>query len=355
MMSDFERWQEVKAIVQAALDLPEEERTSYLVAACGNDDGLRREVEAILAVSSTRADFFDNYQVLPPGLRRVELVEGDEAGPYRIIGPLGEGGMGLVYLAQDTRVDRKVALKILPRRLTHEQELLARLQHPNIAIFFDSGVTENGYGYFAMEYVEGEPFTDYCERKGLALKERLKLFLQVCDAVSFAHRNLVVHRDIKPSNILVTADGQPKLLDFGIAKLLPSDEDLLTLTRPEERPLTIAFASPEQLHGERTTTATDIYSLGVLLCLLLTGRLPYLVKSYHDFPWAIRNMEPERPSRLVLKETTPEPRNPLFPPVESHAIPPRLYAIGRPEFGLFRPCLRPIKGRLTPPASRLRP
>lgn len=302
MMSDFERWQEVKAIVQAALDLPDEERTSYLDAVWGNDADLRREVEALLAVSSTRADFFDNYQALPPGLRRPELAEGEIVGHYRIIRPLGEGGMGAVYLAQDSEVSRKVALKILPHRLTQEQEFLARLQHPNIAVFFDSGTTRDGFGYFAMEYIEGEPITLYCEQKSLSIKERLGLFLQVCDAVSFAHRNLVVHRDIKPSNILIDSDGRPKLLDFGIAKLLPADKELLTRTRPEERSLTLAFASPEQLEGERTTTATDIYSLGVLLCLLLTGRLPYAVKSYHDLPWAIRNMEPEKPSHLVVKE-----------------------------------------------------
>src|SRR6185295_4692137 len=145
-MTDFERWQEVKAIVQEALDRPENERASYLDEACRGDEELSREVEALLAVSSARADFFDNYQALPPGLRRPELAEGEIVGHYRITRPLGEGGMGRVYLAEDSEVSRRVALKILPRRLTQEQELHARLQHQNIAVFFDSGTTRDGFG-----------------------------------------------------------------------------------------------------------------------------------------------------------------------------------------------------------------
>ncbi len=300
-MIDLERWDEIKEIVQAALDRPEEVRARYLDETCGEDKELRREVNALLAVSETDARFIDDLQVLPPSMRRANLAEGDLAGPYKIIRPLGEGGMGVVYLAQDTRVDRKVALKVGARRLSHEQTFLARLRHDNIATFYDCGTTQDGCGYFAMEHVDGEPIDRYCDRKGLPVRERLQLFLEVCDAVGFAHRKLVVHRDIKPSNILVAEDGKPRLLDFGIAKNIAPDAHSLTLTRPEDRAITLAFASPEQLAGEQTDTATDIYSLGVLLCLLLTGRLPYAVKSYHDLPWAIRNMEPEKPSRLVLK------------------------------------------------------
>lgn len=300
-MNDFERWQEVKAIVQAALDLPEEERTSYLDAAYGNDADLRREVEALLAVSSTRADFFDDFQVVPESLQTATFTEGEIVGSYRIVRPLGKGGMGAVYLAEDLEHDRRVALKAMPRSskrlLQEEKRLLAKLQHPNIATLYDSGQTESGFGYFIMEYVEGEPITAYCESHALSLRKRLELFLAVCDAVAFAHRNLIVHRDIKPSNILVTEEGTPKLLDFGIAKLLPSGPSL----QPETISFTEAFASPEQLQGEHTTTATDIYSLGVLLCLLLTGRLPYAAKRYEDLPWAIRNMDPEKPSELILK------------------------------------------------------
>lgn len=302
-MIDLERWSEIKAIVQEALDRPAEERTTYLAEACHGDDELRQEVEALLAVSSARADFFDDFQIVPLGLQTMILKEGDCIGLFRIIRQIGKGGMSTVYLAEDTEHGRPVALKTVPRRsekaLLQEKRLLAKLQHPNIAILYDSGQSKEGFGYFIMEYVEGEPITTYCETRKLSVQDRLRLFLTVCDAVSFAHRNLVVHRDIKPSNILVTKYGQPKLLDFGIAKFLPPEPSLPQL---EERAYTIAFASPEQLEGEHTTTATDVYSLGVLLCVLLTGRLPYPVKSYDDLPWAIRNMEPEIPSQLALKD-----------------------------------------------------
>lgn len=299
---DLSRWQEIKNLVLEALDLPEEERNSYLDAICSNEADLRQEVEALLAVSSTRANLFDDFQLVPQSLQTVTFTEGEVVGSYRIVRPIGKGGMGAVYLAEDIKHDRHVALKAMPRTtkrlLQEEKRLLAKLQHPNIATLYDSGQTKSGFGYFIMEYVEGEPITDYCERHGLSLRERLELFLLVCDAVAVAHRNLIVHRDIKPSNILVTKEGVAKLLDFGIAKLLPSDHSL----QPEAISFTEAFASPEQLRGEQTTTATDVYSLGVLLCLLLTGRLPYPIKRYEDLPWAIRNMEPEKPSDIILKE-----------------------------------------------------
>jgi serine/threonine protein kinase/Tfp pilus assembly protein PilF len=302
-MIDLERWPEIKAIVQAALDLSDEERASYLCEICGDDEGLRREVETLLSVSTTRADFFDDFQVVPEHLQTATFIEGETVGPYRIIRRIGQGGMGAVYLAYDPEHDRSVALKVMPRSswrlLREEKRLLARLQHPNIAILHDSGQTKSGFGYFVMEYIDGEPITAYCDAQRLSLQKRLELFLAVCDAVSVAHRSLIVHRDIKPSNILVTHNkGIPKLLDFGIAKLLPSEPSL----QPEAISFTEAFASPEQLKGEHTTTATDIYSLGVLLCLLLTGSLPYPVKKYEDLPWAIRNMKPEKPSQLILKD-----------------------------------------------------
>jgi serine/threonine protein kinase/Tfp pilus assembly protein PilF len=301
-MIDLERWPEIKAIVQAALDLSDEERGPYLDEVCGSDEGLRREVEALLFVSTTRADFFDDFQVVPEHLQTATFTEGETVGPYRIIRRIGQGGMGAVYLAYDPEHDRSVALKVMPRSswrlLREEKRLLAKLQHPNIAILHDSGQTKSGFGYFVMEYIDGEPITTYCDAQRLSLQKRLNLFLAVCDAVSVAHRSLIVHRDIKPSNILVTHEGVPKLLDFGIAKLLPSEPSL----QPEAISFTEAFASPEQLKGEHTTTATDIYSLGILLCLLLTGRFPYPVRSHEDLPWAIRNMEPEKPSQLILKD-----------------------------------------------------
>jgi eukaryotic-like serine/threonine-protein kinase len=305
-MINLDRWNEIKEIVQHALDLPPGERPAYLDNACNGDEELRREVDALLAVSSVRADFFDDFQVLPSSMQTVSLEEDDFIGPYRIIRPLGKGGMGAVYLAQDSEHDRLVALKTVPRRservLLQEKRLLAKLQHHNIATLYDSGQTKEGFGYFVMEYVEGESITTYCDTHRLTVRQRLELFLAVCDAVSFAHRNLVIHRDIKPKNILVTKDGEPKLLDFGIAQVLPSMPALEALTQSGERSFTVAFASPEQLSGEHTTTATDIYSLGILLCALLTGRLPYPVKRYEDLPFAISNLEPEKPSQLLERE-----------------------------------------------------
>lgn len=301
-MTDLQRWHEIKEIVQEILDSPPEERDQCLDLACGVDEALRGEVEALLAVSSTRADFFDDFQVLPPSMQTPTLKEGEDIGAYRIIREIGRGGMGAVYLAEDTEHGRQVALKTMPRRsqrtLLHEKRLLAKLQHPNIATLYDSGYTKDGFGYFVMEYVEGVPVTTFCDTHQITLRERLGLFLKTCDAVSFAHRNLVVHRDLKPKNILVTADGQPKLLDFGIAKLLLAEQDFSV---HGDKFFTMAFASPEQLAGEHTTTATDIYSLGILLCLLLAGRLPYTVETYEGLPWAIRNLPPEKPSALVMK------------------------------------------------------
>ena len=298
---DLARWQEIKEVVQAALDLPSEKREAYLSAI--PDEELRREAEALLAVSETRAEAFENFQVLPPRQEeKVFLQEGDHVGQYAILGILGEGGMGTVYLAKDEKHARKVALKILSRRSirasTDEHRILSQLTHPNIATLYDSGTTEEGLRYVAMEPVEGSTITAYCEKHASTLELRLKLFLKVCAAVGYAHRQFIAHRDLKPGNILVTSAGEPKLLDFGIAKLL-LPENVARLTERDQRPLTVAFASPEQLSGEPTTAATDIYSLGVLLCVLLTGRLPYKVKGPHYLPAAIQGFEPCRPSDLI--------------------------------------------------------
>jgi serine/threonine protein kinase/Tfp pilus assembly protein PilF len=305
-MMNLERWLEIKEIVQRTLDLPSDERAVYLDQACGGDQELRQEVEALLAVSSTRADFFDDFEVVPPGLQEIVFHEGNTVGPYTVVRQLGKGGMGAVYLAQDSHHERFVALKV-PRRLgrvpRYEQRVLSKLKHPYIATFHQTIQMPDGPEAFIMEYVEGEPITEFCTRRGLGLQERLKLFLKVCEAVSFAHAQLVVHRDIKPNNILVTEDGNPKLLDFGIAKVLP-ESSLSISAVAEEKALTVGFASPEQLEGESSTPSTDIYSLGVLLCILLTNRLPYQVKSYQDLPWAIRNMEPLSPSSLAKDGST---------------------------------------------------
>jgi len=303
-MIDFERWDEIKPLVQGALDLPEEEQEGYLDEACQGDQELRRQAGILLAISATQADAYDNFVVMPPGVHAVDFKEGDEIGMYRIVRPLGAGGMSTVYLADDPRHERQVALKVLTtsRRRLHEERTVARFHHPHIVTLLDSGQIEDGPAYFVMEYIDGEAITTYCEQ--LSIEERLRLFLTVCDAVAYAHRHLVVHRDLKPANILVTKDGVLKLLDFGIAKSLSPSFAEMTATAPEDRALTVAFASPEQLSGETTSTATDIYSLGVLLCLLLTGRLPYSVKNTHELAMAIRVSEPKRPSQLV-KELLP--------------------------------------------------
>lgn len=298
------RWGRIKRIVADALDLPPEDRAAFLDEACGEDSDLRREVEALLAVSTSEADVYEDVRIEPSSLRQLRLDVGDELGPYQVMRELATGGMSRVYLARDTRNDRDVAIKLLRPRAARlhraEQRMLARLTHRSIATLYDSGSIGEGHEYLVMEYVDGLPITDYCHEHNLTLQDRLTLFSRVCGAVQYAHQQLVVHRDLKPSNILVTRDGEPKLLDFGIAKELPTDLAAVTVTAAADRPMTYAFASPEQVGGEPTAIATDVYSLGVLLCLLLTGRLPYRVKSLHDLPWAIRNLEPQSMSTLVL-------------------------------------------------------
>jgi serine/threonine protein kinase len=295
---NLDRWAELKEILAKALDLPATEQSAYLSTI--TDEELRRQIEALLAIPAERMDVFDHVSLLPGS----ETPDGDQIASYVLVRELGRGGMGTVYLARDAKHDRLVALKLLfpqsARLAADEHMALARLAHHNIATLYDSGTTDTGVRYVAMEYVEGVPLGAYCEHHCPTIRSRLELFRKICAAVAYAHRNLVVHRDLKPGNILVTADGEPKLLDFGIAKLLQAETADATLTRIGERPLTVAFASPEQLSGGATTTATDIYSLGVLLCFLLTGRLPYPVTDADELPFAIRNLEPAKPSDLVV-------------------------------------------------------
>jgi len=234
-------------------------------------------------------------------------------GNYKIVKEIGRGGMGTVYLAQraDEQYEKRVAIKLIKRGmdtdsvLRHfrmERQILAGFDHPNIARLFDGGMTENGLPYFIMEYVEGLPIDEYCNAQGLSISERLKLFQAVCAAVSYAHRHLVIHRDIKRSNILVTVDGVPKLLDFGIAKILQEEtagEPLATVT--SMRLMTPEYASPEQVRGEPVTTASDVYSLGVVLYELLTGHSPYQFTSQspYDVARVITETEPKKPSTTV--------------------------------------------------------
>ncbi|MDQ4123357.1 MAG: protein kinase [Acidobacteriota bacterium] len=281
-----ERWKQVKNIYQLAIETAPERRASVLTAECGGNAALRAEVEELLRFEGKSEDFIEE----PAFDFAVGLIAEDERlpaekqiGNYHIVREIGRGGMGAVYLAErtDGLFEQRIALKIIKRgmdtdailkRFTMERQILANLDHPNIARMLDGGTTADGLPYFVMEFIEGEPIHNFCDRKNLNLTERLQLFRKVCAAVSYAHQNLIVHRDLKPSNILVTEAGEPKLLDFGIAKLLhstPTGETQATETIA--RMLTPEYASPEQLTGARITTLSDVYSLGVLLDKLIFG------------------------------------------------------------------------------------
>ncbi|ANM31909.1 hypothetical protein ABI59_23605 [Acidobacteria bacterium Mor1] len=296
-MSDAaQRWQRVSDLVARAAELPRDEAEALIAAEAGDDPGLQEEVRALLGHADEADAFLGSLAERMGAGRPLELPDTDGAeiperiGPYRVISELGRGGMGVVYLAErdDPRFRQTVAIKRLAahlggdageRRFVAERQILARLEHPGIARLLDGGV-EQGRPYLAMEYVEGEPLDRHVAQRNPGLEARLGLFLQVCEAVGYAHRNLIVHRDLKPNNVHVTADGTVKLLDFGIAKLLdPEAPDFLrTQEGPESTPLTPAFAGPEQITGEPISTATDVYALGILLCILTTGRLPYRVR-----------------------------------------------------------------------------
>jgi serine/threonine-protein kinase len=289
----WERWDEVDGLFEAALDLPPEERERFIEEACRGDLELLRTLRELIAITESGAN-----RVTGPGEALVRaawstpdkpaaspLEPGQRIGPYRIVTELGRGGMATVYIAEraDGSFQRRVALKVLRRgvdtddvvrRFLAERQILSNLTHPNIARLLDGGATEDGRPYLVMDLVSGEPITRYADRHRITIRERLLLFLQVAEAVQYAHQRLVVHRDLKPSNILVTTEGQAKLLDFGIAKLLNADADDAPHTRAGVHPLTPQYASPEQLQGGAITTASDVYQLGVLLHILLAGARP---------------------------------------------------------------------------------
>ena len=274
------RWQQVKRAFEEAFAVPTEQRTTYIRDHC-DDSEVEREVLELLAITDTRARQLEHLPVAPIAHDQ-DLAPGTRIDNYEIVERIGSGGMSTgVFKARDEHHDREVAIKILrqrqdPRRI-EEQRVLGRLQHPNIASLYGSGITGDGLPYLAMEHVNGVPIDRHCFEQRLSVDDRLDLIARVCDGVDHAHRRLIVHRDLKPSNILVSADGMPKILDFGIAKVLDIDD--LTLTRPEHRALSVPFASPEQLSGEEMQTNSDVYSLGVVLYHLLTGRLPFDVES----------------------------------------------------------------------------
>jgi eukaryotic-like serine/threonine-protein kinase len=328
------RWHEVDRLFGEVLDRPPAERPAFLDSVCAGDAALRRDLERLLAADAVVSGFLGSS---PEELMRLTLddqEEGGNLGPYRLLRKIGSGGMGTVYLAhrEDEHYERDVAVKILRsglesteafHRFVAERQILARLEHPNIARLYDGGSTEDGRPYLVLELVEGLPVDEYCDRHRLTVDQRLGLFQKICSAVQHAHQNLLVHRDLKPANILVTPQGEPKLLDFGIAKRLALEaDDTLHRTRIGLRLLTPRYASPEQVRGDAITTASDVYSLGVILYELLAGRSPYPLAM--DVPYEMERMiceqEPERPSLALfrqglpnIEETAGDPENPETP------------------------------------------
>jgi serine/threonine-protein kinase len=328
MAMRIEEWRQVDELLDAALELAPDERRKLLDEVGKSAPELRREVESLL-VCEEQADKFLDAPALAFSSDFFDADEtrheraGQSVGRYRIIREIGRGGMGAVFLAEraDGEFQQRVALKIvwrsfadteLTQRSRRERQILASLNHPHIARLLDGGVSKDGEPFLVMEYVEGSRIDDYCDAKNLSTAQRLKLFIAVCEGVSYAHQNLIVHRDIKPSNILVTEDGAVKLLDFGIAKLInPDESDAATETVAGARAMTPEYASPEQLRGLPVTTATDVYSLGVLLYELLTGRRPYRLQSRRteEIARVICEEEPERPSQAIADSMGP-PSNP---------------------------------------------
>ncbi|MFO0840540.1 MAG: serine/threonine-protein kinase [Phycisphaerae bacterium] len=319
------RWQTVKELAAVASELEGEARHAYLAHECGEDAGLRAEVHSLLAAAESAPTLVDRPAIdsLKPelGADAERGLIGRQLGAYQIVRPIAFGGMGSVYLARraDDAYRNEVAIKLIRgslldgesyHRFCQERQTLADLNHPNIARLLDGGRSDDGLPYLVMEYVAGQPIDAYCNERQLDLPARLRLFRDVCAAVQYAHQNLVVHRDLKPSNILVNADGVVKLLDFGIAKVLNAGElHTARAVTTMQGCLTPDYASPEQIRGQAITTSSDVYSLGVLLYELLTGRLPFESerKSLHDLARTICEIEPERPS-TVARRTPPRTR-----------------------------------------------
>ena len=321
MSIDAQRWQRIGTIFDAVVDAAPDQREALLHMHCAGDAELRAEVEALLHADAAATGFERGVDCARDSIAREwsessespTAIVDDRIGPWRILREIGRGGMGVVVLAEraDGQYQQRAALKLIKRgmdseavlaRFLRERQILARLEHPHIAHLLDGGVAGEGRPYFAMEYVEGQPLLDYCNAGNLKLRGRIGLFLDICEAVQFAHGQLVVHRDIKPSNVLVTANGNGKLLDFGIAKLLADTGAAAAATTAwQDRPLTPAYAAPEQLRGEPVTIATDVYGLGCVLYELLSGQRPF---GFGDAPTAdevrrvLETTSPTAPSKL---------------------------------------------------------
>ena len=271
---DSEKYQKAKTIFDKIIDMPNHDRDAFLAEACANDIELADLVKSLLESDAAAGSFIE---VPFLKLSAKESSSGKHIGPYKLVRRIGHGGMGAVFLAfrDDEQFKKQVAIKLIKRgmdtdeiikRFRNERQILASLDHPAIARLLDGGVTDDGLPYLVMEYIEGQPIDDYCDYHKLNTIERLKLFRKVCESVQYAHQNLIIHRDLKPGNILITRDRNVKLLDFGIAKLL--NPSLFPVTIPHTQTgfknMTPEYASPEQVKGEPITTASDVYSLGVL-------------------------------------------------------------------------------------------
>lgn len=315
-----QRWQRINELLDDILDRPPDERSLVLARACAGDPLLRREVESLLAAADRVSGFMESPPPQAGDLfGEAHASTGQMIGQYRVLRELDRGGMGVVYLAAraDEQFIKLVAIKLVRadanrtetlQRFRQERQILANLEHANICRLLDGGTTEQGSPYVVMEYIAGIPITEYCDRNNLSITERLKLFLTASSAVQFAHQNLIIHRDLKPGNIFITDDGTVKLLDFGIAKLLNSDfssgafdSGAFNPKRAGLRPMTPEYASPEQVRGARITTASDVYSLGVVLYELLTGHRPHKLtgRSLSEIQSAICDTEPEKPSAVI--------------------------------------------------------
>lgn len=304
-------------IFNSALEREPSERGEFLRQACGQDEKLRAEVESLLGRYDSA--FLENAagsEFLHDPISSETMI-GRQLGAYRIVQEIGHGGMAVVFLAEraDQEYRKRVAIKMVKlgvdskeilSRFRNERQTLASLDHPNIVKLLDGGSTEEGWPYLVMEYVEGTPIDEYCDGHQLSITERLEMFRSVCLAVQHAHQNLVIHRDLKPGNIMVTKEGVPRLFDFESAKLVnPEYFQTPLVTRGDWRPMTPEYASPEQVRGETITTASDIYSLGVLLHQLLSGRRPYrgTPSSWMDVAQQVCKEEPEKPSSSVFRAT----------------------------------------------------
>jgi non-specific serine/threonine protein kinase/serine/threonine-protein kinase len=303
-----EEWARLEALFDEARQRPPAGREAWLATACP-DPALREQVRDMLAAFDDDPDFLESTTDIAGAVAHAvaSALEGQRLGPYRVTRQVGQGGMGIVYEAvrDDDDFARRVAIKVLPAwsgtaandRFRRERRLLAGLDHPGIARLIDSGATPGGTPYFVMEYVEGRPIDAWCREQSLSLGDRVALVERVCEAVAYAHQRLVVHRDIKPANILVTPEGRPKLLDFGVATVLSTAGDTAGLTRTGQQSFTPEFSSPEQIRGEPVTTASDVYSLGLLLYLLTSGQRPY----------RLQGLSPLDVMRVVCEQDPPAP------------------------------------------------